>query len=89
MAGAVFERHRESPATGRFTEAALVGSGFTVGYLAVGVLGAMTLVQRVPIDGADGVLTQQPDLYFTAVTFVLFPMVLVSLGAALAYRSQA
>jgi hypothetical protein len=88
IAGAMFERYR-TPATGRLTEAALVGSGFTAGYLAVGLLGSVTFVQRVPITGSDGVLTQQPDLFFTAVMFVVFPMVFVSLGAALAYRAQA
>ncbi|MFC7077668.1 hypothetical protein [Haloarcula halophila] len=90
IAGAVFERHRDSPATGRFTEAGLVGAGFTVGYLAVGILGSVTFVQRVPINGSDGFLTQQPDLYFTAIMFLVFPMLFATLGAVLAYdRDQA
>jgi hypothetical protein len=88
IAGAVFEWYRESPAPGRFSEAGLVGTGFTAGYWLLGLLGSFLFVQQNPISGTDGVVTQQPDLYFTAVMFFVFPMVFVSVGAALAYDSS-
>lgn len=93
VAGGVFEGRRQSPADGRLSEAALVGTGFALGYLAVGVVGALTLVQRWQLQTEEGVVgtaTQQPDIYFAAIAFFLFPMVFVTIGAALMYgRRQA
>ncbi|MBX0323575.1 hypothetical protein EGH21_11100 [Halomicroarcula sp. F13] len=89
VAGGLFEgRRRPNPTGGRLREAALVGVGFTVGYLAVGLVGALTLVQRWDLTTAEGVVgsaSQQPDPYFTAVLFLLFPMVFLPIGAAMMY----
>jgi len=93
VAGGLFEGRRGYPESGRLSEAALVGTGFAMGYLGVGVVGALTLVQRWQLrtqEGVVGTATQHPDIYFAAVLFFLFPMVFVTLGAALMYgRRQA
>ncbi|QIO23282.1 hypothetical protein [Haloarcula sp. JP-L23] len=93
VAGGLFEgRRRRNPSGGRLREAALVGVGFTVGYLAVGLVGSLTMVQRWDLTTAEGVVgsaSQQPDPYFTGVLFVLFPLVFVTIGAALTFGRQA
>lgn len=87
--GVLFERGRGAARSGSvLKESALVGTGFTVGYLVSGVVGALLLVQRWPlVEGGEtiGVLSQGPMLAVTLVTFFLFPMVFVSLGAATAH----
>lgn len=88
--GLLFERSRGTARSESvLEESALVGTGFTVGYLACGVLGALLFVQRWPlVEGGEtvGTLSQGPMLGVTLVTFFLFPMLFVTLGAAVAHR---
>ena len=88
-AGVLFERSRETRrADSLLEESALVGTGFTVGYLVSGVVGAFLFVQNWPLVAQEevvGAASQAPLLSLTLVTFFLFPLVFVSLGAAAAY----
>lgn len=85
-AGALFETSRPgTPAESVLEESALVGTGFTVGYLLCGVVGTFVLVQRwalVAQEETVGTASQGPMLSVTLVAFFLFPIVLVTLGAA-------
>ncbi|MFB6308917.1 MAG: hypothetical protein ABEH35_06265 [Haloarculaceae archaeon] len=90
VAGWLFEQRRSSERVdpSRIKEGLLVGTGFTVGYLLVGIVGALTLVQTWPlvVDGETiGQAAQAPYLWASIVAFFLFPMVFVSVGAALSY----
>jgi hypothetical protein len=60
-----------------------------VGYLLCGVGGALLFVQRWPLvvqEETIGAASQGPWLWVALVTFFLFPMVFVTIGAALYYR---
>ncbi|MFC7018996.1 MULTISPECIES: hypothetical protein [Haloarcula] len=87
-AGALFETYRPgTPAESILEESALVGTGVTVGYVLCGVVGTFVLVQRWALEVQEetvGTATQRPLLSVTLVAFFLFPMVLVTLGAATA-----
>ena len=84
LAGFLFERSRSPPVTvGGTEESAMVGTGFAIPYVLAGALGSFVFVRRISGEAAQA--ASAPALLWTLVAMFLFPMVFVTIGAAVAY----
>jgi len=84
LAGFLFERSRSPPVTvGGTEESAMVGTSFAIPYVLAGALGSFVFVRRISGEAAQA--ASAPALLWTLVAMFLFPMVFVTIGAAVAY----
>lgn len=88
VAGYLFERNRQPSSTVELLEeSAMVGTGFAIPYVLAGALGSFVFVRRISREAAQA--ASAPALLWAIVAMFLFPMVFVTIGAAVAYRQTA